>query len=235
MKIIKMKRISILIFTICFVELINAQQLPQFTQYMNNNYSINPAVSGIYNYYQVNTTIRSQWVGINEGPRTSLISIYGKHNENVALGGSFYNDVTGPTSRIGGSASYTYVLQLTKSIKLSLAIQAGFTQFKIIKDNISVKDQNDPLMLGGNVVRTMPDATFGINLSGDKWYFGAAIPQLLSSELSLMDDNFARIYDTTSQNGKLASHIYVLGSYSYDINQSICLEPSFFFKISKGS
>ena len=39
-----------------------------------------------------------------------------------------------------------------------------------------------------------PDATFGFNMYGDKWYFGAAIPQLLSSEFRLMDDDFVRIY-----------------------------------------
>ena len=33
-----------------------------------------------------------------------------------------------------------------------------------------------------------------------------------------MDDNFASIYDTISQNGRLARHIYVLGSYSYEVN-----------------
>jgi type IX secretion system PorP/SprF family membrane protein len=235
MKIIKMKRISILIFAICFAGALKAQQLPQITQYMNNNYVINPAVAGMYDYYQVNTTIRNQWAGMNEGPRTSVISIYGKHSNNVGLGGTVYNDVTGPTSRIGGSASYTYAFQLTQKIKLSLALQGGFTQFKIIKDNIPVKDQNDPLMLGGNVVRTLPDATFGLNVSGNKWYIGAAIPQLLSSELKLMDDDFARIYDTTSQNGKLASHIYVLGAYTYDINPAISIEPSIFLKSVAGA
>ena len=79
---------------------------------MNNNYAINPAVAGMYDYYQVKTTIRNQWVGVNEAPRTSLISIYGKHNDNVGLGGIVYNDITGPTSRTGGSASYTYAFQL---------------------------------------------------------------------------------------------------------------------------
>ena len=235
MKIIKMKRILILIFTICFVGVLKAQQLPQITQYMNNNYVINPAVAGMYDYYQVNTTIRNQWAGINAGPRTSVISIYGKHNDHVGLGGTVYNDIAGPTSRAGGSVSYTYAFQLKKEIKLALALQGGFTQFKIIKDNISVEDQNDPLMLGGDVVRTLPDATFGLNVSGNKWYIGAAIPQLLSSELKLMDDDFARIYDTTSQNGKLASHIYVLGSYMYDINSEISIEPSFFLKSSVGA
>ena len=234
MKIIKMKRISILLFVICFGGLLKAQQLPQITQYMNNNYVINPAVAGMYDYYQVNTTIRNQWAGINDAPRTSVISIYGRHSEHVGLGGTVYNDVTGPTSRIGGSASYTYAFQLTQKVKLSLALQGGFTQFKIIK-NIPVRDPNDPLMLGGDVVRTLPDATFGFNVSGNKWYIGAAIPQLLSSELKLMDDDFARIYDTTSQNGKLASHIYVLGSYTYDINPTISIEPSFFLKSVAGA
>ena len=74
MKIIKMKRILILIFAICFTGALKAQQLPQITQYMNNNYVINPAVSGMYDYYQVNTTMRNQWAGMNEGPRTSVIS-----------------------------------------------------------------------------------------------------------------------------------------------------------------
>ena len=228
-----MKRITILIFAICFTAILKAQQLPQITQYTNNNYVINPAVAGMYDYYQVNTTIRNQWVGMNEGPRTSVISIYGKHSDHVGLGGTVYNDVTGPTSRMGGSASYTYAFKLTKKMKISLALQGGFTQFKIVKD-LQTEYKNDPLLKGGDIVRTLPDATFGLNLSGNNWYIGAAIPQLLSSELNLMDDNFARIYDTTSQNGKLASHIYVLGSYTYDVNTIISIEPSFFLKSVAG-
>ena len=234
MKINKMKKISILFFAICLGGALKAQQLPQITQYMNNNYAVNPAVAGMYDYYQVNTTIRNQWVGMNEGPRTNVISIYGKHSNNVGLGGTVYNDVTGPTSRSGGSVSYTYAFSLTAKMKLSLALQGGFTQFKLIKSELSVKQAGDVIIMGGNIVRTLPDATFGLNLSGDKWYIGAAIPQLLSSELRLMDDDFARIYDTTSQNGKLASHIYVLGSYTYDINSAISIEPSFFLRAVAG-
>ena len=230
-----MKKISILIISICFGGMLKAQQLPQITQFMINNYAVNPAVAGMYDYYQVKTSIRNQWQGMNEGPRTSIMSIYGKHSRNVGLGGTVFNDNTGPTSRIGGSMSYTYSLNITQKMKLSLALSGGFTQFKIIKDNISVKDQNDPLMLGGNVVRSLPDATFGLNIIGDEWYLGMAIPQLLSSELHLMDDDFARIYDATSQSGKLASHIYVLGSYTYNINSAISVEPNLFLRSVAGA
>ena len=234
MKIKKMKRISILLFAICFGGILKAQQLPQITQYMNNNYAVNPAVAGMYDYYQVNTTIRNQWAGINDAPRTSIISIYGKHSDNVGLGGTVYNDATGPTSRSGAAASYTYAFSITSKMKLSLALQGGFTQFKVSTAGINVADPTDPF-IGPDIVRVLPDATFGLNLSGDKWYIGAAIPQLLSSELRLMADDFARIYDTTSQNGKLASHIYVLGSYTYDINPSVSIEPSFFLKSVSGA
>jgi type IX secretion system PorP/SprF family membrane protein len=202
---------------------------------MNNNYVINPAIAGMYDYYQVNTTVRNQWAGMNEGPRTSVISIYGRKSDRVGLGGIVYNDITGPTSRIGGAISYTYAFQLTQNLKLSLALQGGFNQFKIVKSNLDVRDRDDPLLLGGDVVRILPDATFGFNLSGNRWYIGAAVPQLLSSELKLMDDDFAAIYDNTSQNGKLATHIYVLGSYTYDVNSSISIEPSFFLKSVEGS
>ena len=230
MKMKKMKKISILFFAICFGGILKAQQLPQITQYMNNNYAINPAVAGMYDYYQVNTSIRNQWVGINDAPRTTVISIYGKHSDNVGLGGTVYNDVTGPTSRTGGAASYTYAFSLTAKMKLSLALQGGFTQFKIIKSGLSVEDPTDPILKGGDIVRVLPDATFGLNLSGDKWYIGAAIPQLLSSELKLMEFN-----DTIIQTGKLASHIYVLGSYTYDINSAISIEPSFFLRAVAGA
>ena len=234
MKIKKMKRILILSFVICFVVVLKAQQLPQITQYTSNNYAINPATSGMYDYYQVNTTIRNQWVGINEAPRTSVISIYGKHSENVGLGGTVYNDVAGPTSRSGAAASYTYSFPLSAKMKISLALQAGFTQFKIIKDQQKIEDQNDPFFSGGDVIRVLPDATFGFNISSDKWYIGAAIPQLLSSELRLMDENDAQYWET-SQNGKLASHVYILGAYMFDVNTFLSIEPSLLMKSVSGA
>jgi type IX secretion system PorP/SprF family membrane protein len=230
-----MKKISLLVLALISSGLIYSQQLPQLTQFMDNSYVINPAFAGMNDYYQVRTSVRNQWTGISDAPSTTILSIYGKQDDNVGLGGIIFNDQYGHTSRTGGSVSYTYHFPVSDKMKLALALSGGFTQFKIVKNNFSVQDQNDPLMLGGDVVRTLPDATFGLNLSGDKWYIGAAIPQLLSSELRLMDDDFARIYDTTSQNGKLASHIYVLGSYTYDINPAISIEPSFFLRAVSGA
>ena len=52
-----MKKILILTVIICFGSVLKAQQLPQITQYMINDYAINPAVAGMEDFYQVKTTI----------------------------------------------------------------------------------------------------------------------------------------------------------------------------------
>lgn len=53
-----------------------AQQRPHYTQYIMNNYIINPAVSGIENYADVKVSARDQWVGLAGAPRTAYLSFH---------------------------------------------------------------------------------------------------------------------------------------------------------------
>ena len=62
---------------------VSAQQLPQYTQYVFNNFLINPAVAGIENYTDAKLGYRSQWTGLNGAPVTSFLSI------NAPLGTDF--------------------------------------------------------------------------------------------------------------------------------------------------
>jgi type IX secretion system PorP/SprF family membrane protein len=52
-----------------------AQQLPQFTQYIFNNYLLNPAVTGIENYTDLKMGHRNQWAGLDGAPVTSYLSV----------------------------------------------------------------------------------------------------------------------------------------------------------------
>ena len=93
-----MKKLIILLITVSFSCVVNAQQLPQLTQYMINNYAVNPALAGMQDYYQVNTTIRNMWGDL--GPKTTVLSIYGKKGENMGLGGIVYSDQEGAHGHI---------------------------------------------------------------------------------------------------------------------------------------
>ncbi len=54
-----------------------AQQRPHYTQYILNNYILNPALSGIENYTDVKMSARDQWVGLNGAPKTFYVSVHG--------------------------------------------------------------------------------------------------------------------------------------------------------------
>ena len=51
-----------------------AQQRPQYTQYVYNNYLLNPALSGIENYTDIKMGYRKQWAGIENAPQTSFVT-----------------------------------------------------------------------------------------------------------------------------------------------------------------
>jgi len=53
------------------------QAKPSYTQYVLNNYILNPALTGIENYVDVKLSYRNQWTGIKGAPVTSYATIHG--------------------------------------------------------------------------------------------------------------------------------------------------------------
>jgi len=61
-----------------------AQQRPHYTQYIFNNFLLNPALSGMENYTDVKMGYRKQWTGIDDAPQTSFVSA------NWSLGNEYF-------------------------------------------------------------------------------------------------------------------------------------------------
>lgn len=72
-----MKKLIICLVVISYVLPLKAQQRPHYTQYILNNYVINPALSGIENYVDLKLSMRKQWVGIDGAPSTFYITAHG--------------------------------------------------------------------------------------------------------------------------------------------------------------
>jgi type IX secretion system PorP/SprF family membrane protein len=64
-----------LILLISGVGVVKAQQRPHYTQYILNNFIINPALAGIENYTDVKISHRHQWVGIQDAPVTTYLTV----------------------------------------------------------------------------------------------------------------------------------------------------------------
>lgn len=60
----------------------SAQQKPHYTQYILNQYIVNPALTGIENYIDVKASHRHQWVGIQDAPVTTYLTLHGAIGKN---------------------------------------------------------------------------------------------------------------------------------------------------------
>jgi type IX secretion system PorP/SprF family membrane protein len=69
--------VNCIFFLVIGVTIASAQQRPYYTQYIMNNYIINPAVAGIENYWDVKASHRMQWVGLQDAPVTTYLTIHG--------------------------------------------------------------------------------------------------------------------------------------------------------------
>jgi len=73
---ILMKRVTAFFISILVCQFGFAQQKPQYTQYVMNNFILNPAIAGIENYVDLKAGYRAQWQGLDGAPVTSYISIH---------------------------------------------------------------------------------------------------------------------------------------------------------------
>ncbi|MEJ7767901.1 MAG: type IX secretion system membrane protein PorP/SprF [Chitinophagaceae bacterium] len=70
-----MKKFSFVAAFLGLMILLQAQQQPHYTQYILNQYILNPALAGIENYTDVKLSHRHQWVGLQDAPLTTYFTI----------------------------------------------------------------------------------------------------------------------------------------------------------------
>src|SRR5215212_4492428 len=109
----------------------NAQQDPQFTQYMFNNLYLTPAYAGVDGVTQLTSIHRAQWLGYQSSfgdggaPSTTMISFNAPiYKLKSGFGAYITRDELGPQNNSEIQAMYAYHLGI-KDSKLSFGIKAG--------------------------------------------------------------------------------------------------------------
>jgi len=213
----------VLLLVVSTISIGLSQQIPQYSQYLINDYVLNPAIGGSKNYFEAKSNHRFQWVGITDAPRTFILSINGPlKKKNMGVGGYIFTDVTGPTNRFGAYFSYAYHIKLNSELKLGMGLFGGIMQYNIDGSKISLLDKADPL-IGKNIESiTIPDAGFGLYGYTDRFFLGISIPQLLQNKL--------KINDTTQIQGRLKSHVLIMTGYRFEAGNDFEFEPSILLK-----
>lgn len=88
-----------------------SQQKPQYTQYIFNQYLLNPALSGIENYVDFKAGYRKQWAGIADAPQTSFVSAHWALGDNQL----WSNALTSFPEQTGNPMDRNYTQNYTSS------------------------------------------------------------------------------------------------------------------------
>ncbi|MCC7301593.1 MAG: type IX secretion system membrane protein PorP/SprF [Bacteroidia bacterium] len=206
---------------------IRAQQLPLYTQYMLNDYVMNPAIAGKNPYYEVKSNNRYQWIGITDAPRTYILSANGPtRDKNVGLGGYLFTDIVGPTRRIGIDFTYAYHIQLAEKTKLSFGASAGLLQWAVDGSKITLYHPFDNIISNGYQSVLVPNLGAGFYFYGEKWYVGGSAPQVYPAKLKFFS------YQSDPES-RMQTHFYGSAGYSFDLGEDFDLEPSILLKYVK--
>ena len=151
--------IVVLSGTFCF-----GQQIPQFSQYHRNQYMVNPAAAGVYDFLDVTLGGRMQWVGVSNAPKSSylyassvLTTSKTRHNPSIrtsagafknpeihtgtlkhALGGMLVADQYGAFRQLRGAVTYAVHLPVARGYNLSFGTNLGVSNRSFLRDEAQV-------------------------------------------------------------------------------------------------
>ena len=199
-----------------------AQQSPLYTQYMLNDYVINPAVAGSKGFFPLRLNVRNQWMGFEDAPSTQSLSFHaGVGDGRVGLGALIFQDDTGPTSQLGTQISYSYHLYVPSiESNLSFGVAPMIYQYSL---NANELEFHDPEIIGGSYKKVLPDASVGLYLYGESYFIGASVYQLLETTFK------QSLYNAYGDNsGK--RHYFLTAGVTKEVNYSFHIEPSIMIK-----
>lgn len=212
---------------------VQGQQNIQFTQYVFNSMSVNPAYAGYKEELFAQLGLRSQWVDLEGAPQTGLLSLDGlldlygarRHGGGIQL----MADQLGPQTATSAYLNYAYRLRLDRedTQRLSFGVGAGVTQYSLDGTKIIVLDDGDQALPTGKISNFVPDLRFGIYYHNARWYAGISLMDLLSGNSS---DNLFRWDQTTTDHIRRRRHLYIIGGMLVDLNESVKLRPSLLYK-----
>lgn len=247
MKKIVFATVGFLIVQACF-----AQQRPHYTQYILNNYILNPALSGIENYTDLKLSARDQWIGFEGRPQTFYLSVHtpiGKKDYKASAtsytvpgqnprGTAYWENYTAsePHHGVGLSivnditgnynvftANISYAYHLGLSATTNLA--AGFSGgFSKVNYNRSKSSEpNDPgIGPTGNIIYKTRP-----DLNAGLWLYSANYFVGLSAK-QIVPQKVAFVNDTLGL--KLTPHLFGTAGYRFLVNDDINAVPSVMVK-----
>ena len=258
-----MKKILLLLVGVYSGFVVGAQQRSHYTQYILNNYILNPALTGIENYTDVKISGRDQWVGFSGAPRTAYLTIHGpigkKDYKTSATsynvpgenprGNAYWESYTAsePHHGVGFSVLNDRTGNFNRfSANISYAYHLGLTPRTNLSAGFAAGISSVGLNANGKMFFVNPsDPSVGgsvardlrklkPDLSAGLWLYSADYFIGVSGQ-QVIPQKLAYVDDATFKvKGKLIPHLFLTAGYRFLLNEDVNAIPSVMVKYISG-
>jgi type IX secretion system PorP/SprF family membrane protein len=204
------------------------QQDEHYTQYMYNTISINPAYAGSRDVLSCIILHRSQWLGFDNGPKTTSLSMHTPtKNRNLGLGLNILNDSHGNVALTSVDLPISYTIFLKEDLKLSFGVSLGLNSFKQDFSKLDVYDSSDLNFNNENYNSLSFKFGTGVLLKSNHFYLGLSVPKLYNNVRKSIEGEFYL------KDNRL--HTFLTLGYIYEFNNSVKFLPAAIVKYVDGA
>lgn len=221
--------IFILISTFAF-----SQQLPYGSNFRENQFVSNPAMTTAGNFMEINANYLQQWLGFNDAPRTARV--HGQFPlENMGIGGLMQFDKTGPfqASKFALTYAYKIPIGITSNDRLTIGVMGSISEYQINQEEVVATNQTDVYLPVETSSALTPNASAGVyyttngedDFDNNSFYIGLAANQLISGNVPAFGEG-------VEENLKQKIHANATAGVRI-INDELALEPSVWVNYSQ--
>jgi len=212
----------------------NAQQDPQYTQYMYNTEVVNPAYAGSRDALAFGLLLRTQWVSLEGAPKTGTFTASTPIGvlSNMGLGLAIVHDQLGPATETNINADYSYSISTSETAELSFGLKAGLDILDVDYTKLNIADANDPRFQNNVDNKLQPQIGAGVYYNTNKFYAGISVPNFLTTK-HFDSSSLNNIDSATIAAERL--HYFLIAGYVFDISDNLKFKPATLIKAVSGS
>ncbi len=225
-----MKRVTIILGTLAILSInfIYSQQDPQYTQYMYNMHIVNPAYAGSEGTLNIGLLHRTQWVGLDGAPKTTVAAINAPIKKNIGLGLSVFADEIGPVKEQNAFVDVSYTIQTSDYGNLAFGLKGGFTFLDAQLSTLDLGDDIPDDVFDNDINDSYANFGAGAFYYTDHFYAGLSMPNMLNQ------------FHLNRKGGVISSasekmHYYLTSGYVFEMNDNLKLKPSVLLKGVEGA
>lgn len=232
---------------------LNAQQLTQYSQYLDNYYLLNPAATNVQNSVQAHLGFRNSWTGFPGSPQTLYFSAYAplakpeasqfmqsamrltdnldtanlksiyKARTNHITGLILTQDDLGLYRKTTAHLTYGFHLPLTSQLTVSVAPKLGWVNLSLNQDLVVLEKKDQPFINFLNQHQQQSMVDLGFGL----WLYSSQF--FLGYSLEQLVKNNA-LSSESIQGIEFEPHHFLMAGYRFRVSPRLKLVPNFLFR-----